>query len=110
MFDTELSSSSLAVDDLRVIGISLRLHLVNIVLLEYLGDVLGLMHLHHVRVDSWPSIIWLISFESVLLSWCHYCLLGIRRANVVFLMTLSTSNTSVIGSLILVANLDHLLR
>lgn len=67
----------MAIDDLGVVSISLSLHLVDIVLLEDLRDILGLMHLHHVRVDGGSSIGGLVSLEGIFLPRSHDSLLGV---------------------------------
>ena len=73
MFDTELSRGSLTVDYLWIVCISLSLNLLHVVFLENLRDILSLMHLDHVSIDGWTSIVWLVSLEGILLSWGHDC-------------------------------------
>ena len=109
MLDTELSCCSLTIDHLRIVGVSLSLDLLNIILLEYLCDVLCLVHLHHISVDRWARVLWLVGLEGIFLSWSHNSLLRVRRTDIVFLVTLGTRDSGVVRALVLVADLNHLL-
>jgi hypothetical protein len=109
VLDTELSGSSLTVDYLGIVGVSLSLDLLDIVLLEDLCNVLSLVHLHHIGVDRWARVLWLVGFESIFLSWCHNSLFGVGRTDVVLLVTFGACDPGVAGTLVLVAYLNHLL-
>ena len=77
MLDTELSCCPLTIDHLGVVGVSLSLDLLDIVLLEYLSNILCLVHLHHISVDRWARVLWLVRFKSIFLSWCDNSLLRV---------------------------------
>jgi hypothetical protein len=64
MFNTELSSVTLAIHHLRIVCIPLSLDL----LVGFVEDVLSLMHLNHVSVYCGAQVVRLVHFENVLLS------------------------------------------
>lgn len=114
MLDTKLrGSTTLTVYHLWVISSSLCLNLLTRILCKYtLVSVTG--HLIHICVNKWALVMvrqlfWFILL-SIRLSGCHYCLFGIWRTDIVFLVSLCGSDPIIIiPNLILVLHLNHLL-
>lgn len=115
MLNTKLRDITLAINDLRIIIVSLRLNLLGGAFLEHVIHILRLVHAHHIRVD-WRSLVSsiiinirsFISFELVFLSWSYNSLFRVGWAYIILLMSFGASNP-VHGLLFLVTDLYHLL-
>lgn len=88
MLDTKLSCSSLSVDHLGIVSVSLSLDL----LIVFVENVLGLVHLDHVSIDGWAHVLRFIYLENIFLARSYNCLLWIRTADVIFLVALCAGN------------------